>query len=741
MTKDNSEQGNSENDNEAEAEIGKRQGCWRFSQLSAGAVICMSLSPLLSGCNNDNTTQVKGYPIDTKVAKTTDRMITFPYTPPSVVPTTGNMPDPADPELSPNGGNALKWNELNQTALYDSLGYGHWQYLDEPLPMKTRTDLMPDSYDASAVTKNNKLLNFIAMTDIHLTDKEAPNQLIYIQQNNPGYAGQNTSIYSGVMSYTPQVFDAAIQTANSLNKQDPLDFVLSLGDVSNSTMYNELRWYIDILDGKVITPSSGDHKGADKVDYQKPFKAAGLDKSIPFYQTLGNHDHFMIGSFPVYESNLQGSYLSDSIWSVPKEILTPNLTTFSALFDKSRLDDANPVTAAMAHYYQGVIDGDSADGAVIHTGSVDDVASAPKVVADPDRRSLHREEWIHEFFNTSSRPVGHGFNLVSSNPNYNLVPESERAGFACYSFMPKSNIPLKVIVLDDTQREDDGSIDIHGHGFLDATRWTWLQAELDDGQRNNQLMIIAAHIPIAVSNIGTELEWWLGGYDASTNPFGDRSTTAQNAVTIKGLVDKLQNTPNLLMWISGHRHLNHVKAFVSPDTVNEPEKGFWQVETSSLRDFPQQFRTFEIFLNSDYNVAIEAVDVDPAFAEGTPAATSRKMAIAAQQIVHGNLTANPVNYQKLNVATSPTDQTLCYSNVAATSAAVPLPAMDPSRQQGAIQYASPACSNEAAYQDPSIQFVDLTTQGIPFNASYNARLYKPLSPTMKARLQVLFPAK
>ena len=33
-----------------------------------------------------------------------------------------------------------------------------------------------------------------------------------------------------------------------------------------------------------------------------------------------------------------------------------------------------------------------------------------------------------------------------------------RAGFACYSFVPNSAIPLKVIVLDDTQREDDGSV-------------------------------------------------------------------------------------------------------------------------------------------------------------------------------------------------------------------------------------------------------------------------------------------
>jgi hypothetical protein len=79
--------------------------------------------------------------------------------------------------------------------------------------------------------------------------------------------------------------------------------------------------------------------------------------------------------------------------------------------------------------------------------------------------------------------------------------------------------------------------------------------------------------------------------------------------------------------------LNTVKAFVSPDPVNAPEKGFWQVETPSLRDFPQQFRTFEIYLNSDNTISIVTTDVDPAVKEGTPAATSRKYAIATAQIV------------------------------------------------------------------------------------------------------------
>ena len=48
-----------------------------------------------------------------------------------------------------------------------------------------------------------------------------------------------------------------------------------------------------------------------------------------------------------------------------------------------------------------------------------------------------------------------------------------------------------------------------------------------------------------------------------------------------------------MLWIAGHRHRNPVTAFASPDP-ERPELGFWKIETSSLRDFPQQFRTFDI---------------------------------------------------------------------------------------------------------------------------------------------------
>ena len=137
-------------------------------------------------------------------------------------------------------------------------------------------------------------------------------------------------------------------------------------------------------------------------------------------------------------------------------------------------------------------------------------------------------------------------------------------------------------------------------------------------------MIIANHIPIGVSPIGSEMEWWGGDKNAKPG--------FENAVDLAGLVKTLQDTPNLLMWIAGHRHMNVVKAFPSADP-SRPEQGFWQVETSSLRDFPQQFRTFRNFPECRRNNSIVTTNVDPAVAEGTPAAKSRAGAVAANQIV------------------------------------------------------------------------------------------------------------
>ena len=602
------------------------------------------------------------YPIDKTVVTTRERMIAFPATLPG-----------------------LSKTQIDQVDQYAKYGYGAWTY-GAPLPVVTRADLLPPGAAPHTEGKKAKLLRFFTFTDVHITDKEAPNQLIAFQQTEP-FAVSNSSIYSPVMLSTTHVLDAAIQTVNALHKSDPFDFGVMLGDASNNPTHIELRWYIDVFDGKRITPSSGAHVGADKIDYQKPFKAAGLDRSIPWYQTVGNHDHFYLGSFPLDDGDptFRATYVAGTVWAIG-DALIPKMANFPVLIDVDAFK-AKPA------FYPGVIDGSSPTGAIVKAGPAADprfAAGPPTVVADPARHALSKPAWIAEFFHTTTQPVGHGFHLARKSRFGRRDP-----GFACYSFAPKSHLPLKMIVLDDTQVSDDGSHDIHGHGYLDAARWAWLKDELDAGQANHQLMIIAAHVPIAVAPIGSELEWW-----GETNGI---APDKRNAVTLAELVDKLRATPNLLMWIAGHRHVNAVKAFASDDP-SRPERGFWQVETSSLRDFPQQFRTFDLYLNDDDTVSIVALNVDPAVAEGSPAANSRRYGIAVQQILQNDVRPSARNLSAIE--------------------GHPLPTMDPSRPQN-------------DQPDPSIQFADLSaaTPPVPYNGSYNAELLKPLSREMAAALR------
>lgn len=468
-----------------------------------------------------------------------------------------------------------------EISKYSQYGYGAWSYGPGVDAGRQYLNAMPADYNSASVTNVVKLLNFFTMSDVHICDKETPAQSIY-----NGYKGGSlkSSSYSPVMLYTTQVLNAAIQTINALNTINSFDFGIALGDACDNTQYNELRWYVDIIDGKYITPSSGNHAGAETVDYQKPFQATGLNSSIKWYQTMGNHDHFSKSGFPINDYARQ-ALIGENIWTL----------------------DSPTTATAPGPYYMGAIDGRTKYGDLLGVGAVADFQTPPKVLAsDPNRRSLSRNEWIGEFFNTSSIPVGHGFSQANVN-----------TGFACYSFEPKSNIPLKVIVLDDTQREDDPNIGLpYMYGELDLERYEWLISELDKGQAEGKLMIIAAHAPIGVTV-------------EPTIPVSAWSVISP--ISEDELFTQLHKYSNLIMWIAGHRHVNEVTPEPSAD-ANHPELGFWVVETASLRDFPREFRTFEIYYNSDKTLSILITDVDPQVSDGTSAATALSYAVAAQQI-------------------------------------------------------------------------------------------------------------
>ncbi len=467
----------------------------------------------------------------------------------------------------------------NDVASYSKYGYGAWQ-TGKGLRYDRRLDLMPAGYKGVPAGKTSLLLRFFSMSDLHLTDAQSPAQAIYFGLKPvPGMQ----AAYSPVIPYTTHVLDAAIQTVNALNRKQAFDFGIFLGDATNSGLNIELRWYVDVIDGKLINPNSNP-KLTPTVDYTLPYKAAGLDASIAWYQVLGNHDHFWSGMYSPND-RIKKAMVGDTVLNVGNVLTDPNLDHRG--------------------FYTGVIDGSTVFQKVVFAGPEAGFSTPPKVAANPDRRWLGRNDWLASFFNTTSRPVGHGFSQ-----------DNVKTGFACYTFEPKKGLPLRVIVLDDTEKDDSkfGKNSTGASGSLDRQRYDWLVKELDRGQADGVLMIVAAHVPI-----GVDKNLW----DTASSP-------SENT-----LIEKLYTYPNLILWIAGHRHYNTVTAFPPKDPVNHPELAFWEVETASLRDFPQQFRLFDIVRNSDNTISIFTANVDPSVTPGTPAARSRSYAIAAEEIFAG----------------------------------------------------------------------------------------------------------
>jgi metallophosphoesterase (TIGR03768 family) len=483
--------------------------------------------------------------------------------------------------------NVSSWPVLYPYEVSKLLGfpqYGAWTYGLE-LDYQKRLDLMTPGYTGALIAKSARLLNFFAITDAHMTDEETPASAIYF-----GYKGSFIGGYSPVLLFTTQVLDAAIRTINLLHKEKPFDFGISMGDACNNTQYNELRWYIDILDGKKINPDSGikdDPKPGTGNDYQDEFQAEGLDKSIPWYQTMGNHDHFWTGLLPPDDA-ARAMYAGDEILNVDNVLQYPY----------------EPKPFETRGIYMGSIDGSTPLGEIMGIGDMGNFETPPKVhAADPNRRSLLKEQWMNEFFTTTSKPAGHGFSQSNVDSK-----------FSSYSFEPKADIPIKLIVLDDTQNNDDPHLNFYAHSSVDQAGYNWLVSELEKGQSEGKLMIISSHIPIGVLPADNGMSW-----------------SESAAVSESDFIAKLQTYPNLILWIAGHRHVNQVTPMPSTDPAH-PENGFWQVETTSLRDFPQQFRMFDITRNSDNTVSIFATDVDPVMPEGSLPALSRYYAVAAQQI-------------------------------------------------------------------------------------------------------------
>lgn len=225
----------------------------------------------------------------------------------------------------------MKGDEIGSgsSGAYYRLTYGPGE------PHIVRTDMWPAS-----TTALTALTSFVHFTDIHLVDAQSPSRVEFLDRfaDTVCETAPLNSAFRPQETMTVQVLEAMVRSLRAIRRGPvsgrPLQFLVCTGDNIDNEQYNELRWFIDTLDGgKTITPNSGDpsrYEGVQAAGWAdeeywhpdnvtdkykdlygflsypgllkaaiKPFRATGI--RIPWWQTFGNHDGLLSGNVPRHE--------------------------------------------------------------------------------------------------------------------------------------------------------------------------------------------------------------------------------------------------------------------------------------------------------------------------------------------------------------------------------------------------------------------------------------------------------
>lgn len=505
---------------------------------------------------------------------------------------------------SSNGGNGGGGGRSNAPASCTNFA---------PDDFVTRTELAPGSRRADA----QLLLRFVQFTDDHIIDDEGQ-ALIGAGFVDPLHPSFEAALRLQ-QEYSDEALNDMIKGVNTCHAQYPAEFMIVTGDSADLTTVAETRRFVDNLDGTF-----------DRVSAFEKACVAGLPAGTPAELAAENCTRFT-GRGVADTQSVDPDPEDPSYQLLATRTLRQIADAQAAATGGRAADGSNDPTRQTNTRAPGLPealrcnagDTDCANARLAmpwlvafgnHDGYVRGTVALPRDVLNNLLFTLGRKylsnqhAFIDEFFETEALPgpIGHGFNHAEAARR----ADDDLRNDGYYAFDAgggKFRMIVMNTIIDGFDSRIPGNLLDNpfalSDGSIDAAQFDWIKAELAQAAAKQQLVIVFSHHP-----------------DLTFAEYGMFAPLVPIEVTAAQLNAELASRPNVIAWIAGHTHVHRIRAFKVEngqgsngvvETAVEckgpgPCSGFWQIETASLIDTPQEQRLLEVFDNGNGSGTIRA---------------------------------------------------------------------------------------------------------------------------------------